>query len=315
MATDPLSELPTKDRTASSGAILDKWVSDAEQLMPHTNTRIGWLLSSTILVAALQRELANDDQPLFVLKGGMFIERALNMSGRATKDIDTLYRGAIENFEATLDNAFARQWGVIRITRGPIVTIDNTTRMKKPQRVKVTLSINGKPWRNIKLEVAFPEGNITNQVGFIAAPSLRFFGFENPQGLATIALSYQVAQKLHASTDPTTMDGRRNTRVRDIADLILIRNYFYTRDADLTEVRGASEDVFRSRADEAIRLGLTPRLWPPTVVAHEGWVQEWEALANKVGLNLTLREALSQLNDWITQIHAGDQFTSPKSKA
>ena len=92
MATDPFNELPEKDRTPSSGAILDKWVSSAEQLLVHKNTLTGWLLSSTILVAALQRVLANDDQPLFVIKGGMFIERALDMSGRATKDIDALYR-------------------------------------------------------------------------------------------------------------------------------------------------------------------------------------------------------------------------------
>ena len=234
MATDPFNELPEKDRTPSSGAILDKWVSSAEQLLVHKNTLTGWLLSSTILVAALQRVLANDDQPLFVIKGGMFIERALDMSGRATKDIDALYRGAISDFDKKLDEAFEGQWGVIKLTRGPIEIIENAPRVRKPRRTKITLSINGRPWRSIQLEIAFPEGSIAKQVESIPSPSLKFFGFDNPEGLATIALAYQVAQKLHASTDPVTEDGRPNTRVRDIADLILIQNAFYPGDTDLS---------------------------------------------------------------------------------
>jgi hypothetical protein len=49
--------------------MLDQWVRDARDLTGGVEKRIGWMLASTIVIAALQRAIADDQQPLFLLKG------------------------------------------------------------------------------------------------------------------------------------------------------------------------------------------------------------------------------------------------------
>ncbi len=57
-------ELPPKDRAPSSARVINLWLRDAQNLTGVAERRIGWLLASTIAVAALQRALGPDKQPM-----------------------------------------------------------------------------------------------------------------------------------------------------------------------------------------------------------------------------------------------------------
>ncbi|QLQ11555.1 MAG: nucleotidyl transferase AbiEii/AbiGii toxin family protein [Nocardioidaceae bacterium] len=166
MPGDPFADLPEKDRTPRSARVLDGWVRDAQKLVGSRGERVGWILASTIVAAALQREL-RDGSPLFVLKGGLFIERVLDLNSRATKDIDTLYRGAETDLVDHIDRALAEPWGQITFSRAPVEIIDKARRVPKPRRLKVRLDIHGVRWRTIQVEASFAEGASGDDLGIL----------------------------------------------------------------------------------------------------------------------------------------------------
>lgn len=301
MAHDPFSGLPDKDRVPRSARILDAWVRDAQAVVGTRGDRVGWILASIIVVASLQRAV-EEDTPLFLLKGGTLIERALDLKARATKDVDTLFRGAVEELEDRIDAALAMPWGELTMVRTGIEVIERARRVVKPRRFKVQLDIRGVRWRSVKVEVAFPEGNVADDAERLPALSTEFFGIERPEELATISMAYQVAQKLHACTDPDEPPAFINDRVRDIADLILIRDAFYPTGSDLSAVRAACEDIFAARAAEASELGLSTRAWPPHVVANSVWESTWNIPAAQAEIELSLADAIAEVNHWVEGI-------------
>ncbi|MGB4779081.1 nucleotidyl transferase AbiEii/AbiGii toxin family protein [Microbacterium sp.] len=301
MSDDPFAALPEKDRMPASARVLDQWVHQASAALGTTVARTGWILASTIVVAALQRALGQDQQPLFLLKGGVYLERRLGASARATRDVDTLFRGSADEFVLALDEALAQPWGPVTLSRSPIQTID-APRIVKPRRFDILLALRGVTWRRVQVEVAFDDGHIREHSDRIAAPSTDFFGIQTPDALIGIAMAYQVAQKLHACTDPHEPPTFVNDRVRDLVDLLLIKHAYYPTPGSLDAVRAAAIDVFQSRAAEAAQVGRHPRLWPPTIVTNPLWANTFETPAEQAGVSSTLDELIAELNEWIAAI-------------
>ena len=157
-------------------------------------------------------------------------------------------------------------------------------------------------WRRIQVEVAFPEGSIADVTERFPAPRLGYFGVHPAAELAGITLAYQVGQKLHACSDPHQPPRFNNNRVRDIVDLLLIRDAFYAQPTDLGPLRVAVEDVFAARAAEATDLGLPSRMWPPLIVSNPLWEDEYDRPATEVRISYSLDDAIRQVNQWVEQI-------------
>lgn len=296
------TELPAKDREPASARVLNVWLRDAQNLTGVAERRIGWLLASTVTVAALQRALGEDGQPLFLVKGGLFMEFHLGLGARVTKDIDTVFRGGMDEFERALDAAIAEPWGPFVLERGVLEEISGARRIVKPRRFHLKLLVKGATWRRLKVEVSFPEADLAAVAEPVPAPSTAFFGIYTPDRLAGIAMAYQVAQKLHACTDPDDPPTFVNDRVRDIPDLLLIKQHFYP-DGPTPGVRAACVELFAARAAESVALGRAPRTWPPVIAApNSEWRNNYTALAASVGITLNLDDALATLNDWILQV-------------
>jgi hypothetical protein len=152
------------------------------------------------------------------------------------------------------------------------------------------------------LEVLPDEGRAGARVDRFSAPSLTHFGIESPLMAAGIVMDYQLAQKLHACTDPHSPE-HPNDRVRDIVDLCLIQSIFYGERDDLASLADACRDLFAARAREAERAGDVPsRSWPPKVIAHPHWETDYRTLAQEVNIEVSLDEAVGMLNDWIARI-------------
>ena len=301
MSDDPFAALPEKDRTPASARVLEQWVHQASTALGTNAARTGWILASTIVVAALQRALGQDQQPLFLLKGGVYLERRLGASARATRDVDTLFRGSVDELVLALDEALAQPWGPVTLSRTLIQTID-APRIVKPRRFDVLLALRGVTWRRVQVEVAFDDGHIREHSDRIAAPSTDFFGIHAPDALVGIAMAYQVAQKLHACTDPHEPPTFVNDRVRDLVDLLLIKHAYYPAPGSLGAVRAAAIDVFQARAVEAAQIGRHPRSWPPTIVTNPLWVNTFATPAEEARVLSTLDELIAELNEWITAI-------------
>ena len=60
--------------------------------------------------------------------------------------------------------------------------------------------------------------------------------------------------------------------------------------------------VFEARAADARSLGYLERTWPPTMVAHPHWANDYIAAALPAGIDRELIDAVQQVNSWIEQI-------------
>lgn len=308
MTEHPFSSLPDRGKAPTSKRHLDAWVQQAQPKTGVAVGRLSWLVASSVVIAALQRALAADGHPRFLLKGGAYLELRLGLQSRATKDIDTLFRGDFDEFIDVLDATLRDPWGALELQRTEVESIENATRVVKPRRFRVKLLVNGQTWRSIDVEAAPDEGFAGARVDVFPSPPLGHFGLPSPIEFAGIVFDYQVAQKLHACSDPHQPPDTTNDRARDVVDLELIHAAFYGDDSDLTELRAACVDLFEARATEAVILGIEPRPWPPVVTPHEHWHTDFASACAALGIAHTLADAVADLNAWITQIDtAGTQ--------
>lgn len=302
MSTHPFDDLPVRNPPRSKRE-LDGWVAKTARTIGFTDGRLGWILASSIAVGVLQRATYVDEGPRFLLKGGAYLELRLGLQARATKDVDTLFRGTFDDFVDVLDSCLT-SWGPLVVSRTEIEIIDDVPRVIKPRRFFMVLSVNGKTWRKVKIEVSADEAGVGRSFDNSPTASLAHFGLPSPGALAGIAVDDQVAQKVHACTDPNVPPGSVNRRARDVVDLLLLRDAFYPGNSELPALRLACVALFESRAAECPLFGLPPRTWPPVVVAHANWVADFARACSEADVDRDLDDSLRQVNGWIQDIDA-----------
>lgn len=302
-----LRTLAPKTKEPFSAKVLNNWIAQAEGALGDEakGGRLGWLIASSVAIAAVQRAIDADGRRLFLLKGGTLLQHRLNATARATKDVDGLVRGDLDEFIAALDDVLAEPWGPLTLRRADVEVINVPTRVLQPRRFDIILELRGVTWRRIQIELSPDEAGISDEHEVIEPPPLSGFGLPNPDSLVGIAMRFQIAQKFHAVSDPHDPPGSLNDRARDVVDLLLLR--------DLTralgrptpqEIRAASTAVFESRAAEAEQLGREPRQWPPTVVGHPHWISDYGRAAASGGIEISLADAVEAVNAWIAEISA-----------
>lgn len=303
--TRTLADLKVKTKPPASVSILSQWINHAEKALgvPAAGGRMGWLVASTVVVAALQRAVDTAGTPSFLLKGGTLLQHRLGQSARATSDLDGLVRGDLDDFLNALDVALEEPWGPLTLARSEVEVIATPTRVIQPRRLYIFVSLKGQLWRKVQVELAPDEGGAGSTPETVAAPTLDPFGLPSPEVLVALAMRYQIAQKLHACSDPHDPPTWVNDRPRDIVDLMLLRDLVAVEDV-LTdvEIQEASLAVFEARATDAATLGRPVRRWPPQVVAHPHWPNDYARAAQDGGVTSTLEEAVGAVNDWIDEI-------------
>ncbi len=266
-----LGTLKPKTKQPISTKVLNTWIAQAEgQLGDEAKGgRLGWLIASSVAIAAVQRALDADGRQLFLLKGGTLLQHRLNATARTTKDVDGLIRGDMDAFFAVLEEVLDEPWGPLTLRRGEVEVIDVPTKIVKPRRFDIVLDMRGVTWRRIQFEVSPDEAGIGDEHETIEPPHLGGFGLPDPHALVGIAMRFQIARKLHAVSDPHEPPDLINDRARDVVDLLLLRDLIAaTGSPTLTEVCEAGIAVFEARAAEATALGRPTRAWQPTIAAH-----------------------------------------------
>lgn len=300
-----LRTLKPKGKEPVSAQVLNTWIAQAEGKLGDEakGGRLGWLIASSVAIAAVQRAIDAEGRHLFLLKGGTLLQHRLQATARTTKDVDGLIRGDLDQFILALDHALDEPWGPLTLRRGEVELVNVPTKIIKPRRFGIILELRGVTWRRIQFEVSPDEAGVSNEHEAIEPPPLAGFGLPDPDALVGIAMRFQIAQKFHAVSDPHEPPGSINDRARDVADLLLLRDLAAsTRSPALAEIRQAAIAVFTARADEAVQLGLATRGWPPTLVAHPHWADDFARAATSGGVALSLDEAVAEGNAWIKEI-------------
>jgi hypothetical protein len=281
--------------------VLNNWIQQAATRADIAPKRVARIVANGLVIAALQRIKHNDGDPVFAIKGGASLEVRLGLRARMSGDLDAVFRAEFDAFVDTLDEALATGIGSFDFERGEIEQIPVKGRLVKPIRAPIRIMIKGKPALHVDLEVGPSEAGSGDRVDMISYPSLEHFTTSTPRQVAVMAVDYQVAQKLHACTDPDTEE-HPNLRVHDTVDLVLLRDAFFAA-GPTPSLRAACEAVFAARATEATATGETEqRSWPPIVIAHLHWIEPFSRLAGECDLDDDLQEAVVLLNDWIAEI-------------
>ena len=306
-----LRTLTPKTKQPASVKVLNTWIAQAEgKLGPEAKGgRLGWLIASSVAIAAVQRAIDAEGRQLFLLKGGTLLQHRLNATARTTKDVDGLVRGDLDDFVLALEKALAEPWGPLTFRRGEVEVVNVPGMINKPRRFDIILELRGVTWRRIQFEVSPDEAGIGGDSESVEPPPLSGFGLPDPDTLVGIAMRFQIAQKLHAVSDPHDPPTAINDRPRDVVDLLLLRDLAAdTGSPTLTDIRTAGVAVFEARANEARQLGHPERAWPPTVVAYRHWAEDFKRSATSAGVSMTLDEAVVAANVWIEEID-GYSFT------
>jgi hypothetical protein len=301
---DILEALKPKNKEPASNRVLDSWINKIENTLPdERGGRLAWIVASTVVTAALQQAVDEDGQSRFLLKGGTFLQHRLGNVARSTRDLDGLVRGDIDEFLDEFDQVLKQPWGPLRLVRGEVEIINTPAKIIKPRTFTVSITLKGVTWRKIIVEISPEEGGVGQIAERVVPPSLSGLGLPTPDALLTIALQYQIAQKIHSATDPHDPPQYVNNRPRDVVDLILIPDLVVESGGpDASEIRKSILDIFEARASEAIELNRRARYWPARVVALPNWDIDYPSTAEAAGLTLTLKDAVNQVNTWLDEI-------------
>lgn len=300
-----LDKLKPKTKQPASTKVLNNWIAQAETRLGDEakGGRLGWLIASTVAIGAVQRALDDEGRQLFLLKGGTLLQHRLNATARSTKDVDGLIRGDMDAFFASLERVLDEPWGPLILRRGEVKVINVPSRIAMPRRFDIYLDLRGVTWRRIQFEISPDEAGIGAEQENVECPSLSSFGLPTPDLLVGIAMRFQIAQKLHAVSDPHEPPDYINDRARDLVDLLLLRDLITATGAPtLPEVREAGVAIFEARAADATKLGRPSRTWPPVITAHTHWVSDYMRAAESAGIGLSLESAVAEANEWITAI-------------
>ena len=201
------------------------------------------------------------------LKGGYALELRLHRA-RATQDIDLAMRGvrAVEALELLRDAA--------AVDLGDHLTyrIEATTRGAPRgapyggERLTVVPELGGQRFMPFPLDVGVGDADPGAPDVLRGAIDLRFAGLA-PLAVPAVSVAVHVSEKLHALSFPRA-DGRENSRVKDLIDIVLLREAAF---ADIEAVRLAVAATFARRGTHEFPARID--------VPAPAWAREYRKLA------------------------------------
>ena len=229
-----------------------------------------------------------------VLKGGSSLRfRYGSGFSRNTMDFDTARSGDLDEFIKLFRDSLAEGWngfsGTARILeRGnpPHVPFDYVM-----QPIDVKLTYRNNPWCSVRLEVSHGEIGAADESETppLLDEVLNLFenmGLPAPHPVPLMPLEHQLAQKLHAVSEP----GDRNRRAHDLIDIQII---FSHAEIDHHRLNSICEKLFQFRKRHH---------WPTPVVKRPDWDGLYLAQKRSINVLPTCDEAISYVNKLIEKI-------------
>lgn len=257
-----------RPRPPTHEGVLSNWIDRYANQSGIDPGRIRRLLAFEFVMAAFEASAEGGD-PWVLIKGGVAMELRLNLQGRATKDVDAMLRAHADpdEIDAAVRAALGR-----RLLDGHVAfEVRGATPIGETGAVRFDVRVLWKtsPLAKVKLEVSGAEGDAGESWDTVASLNLAGqFGLTGPaEAIPCLPLRFQIAQKLHALTDPR----EDNDRFRDLVDLLLLDD-LDERDDDAT-LRAACEQVFAARARQP---------WPPRVRPRDDWASGYRALIDRI---------------------------------
>lgn len=225
------------------------------------------------------------------VKGGSALKLRFGQdSTRFSTDLDTARATDLSDYVLRLEDALASGWEGFTGRLAP----------KKPASPKgvpvsyimqpydVKLSYCGKSWITVPIEIGHNEIGDADNPDLVASDEMAVLfeslGFSPPGPVPLMRLEHQIAQKIHAVSEPGS------ERAHDLIDLQVIAS---NSDLNLSVVKRTCVRLFDYRSAHA---------WPPQVVVGENWGKLYDAQRIGVSVAETVEEAAAWVNSFIAAI-------------
>lgn len=262
--------IPQRARPARRLQGLERWLEEWAKATGTTGGRMRRQLGVAVVAGMLDAVRDGAGRHRFVMKGGSALELRFGLRARSSKDLDSIFRGITAEAAIEAEAAVTREWQGFTGTVARVETVEVPGLSVRPIRFDVRLSYRGDPFATVPMEVSTPEGAAVDGEDMVFVPSLTPVGLQGPDVVPCLSLAYQIAQKLHACTDP--LDGARpNDRARDLADILLIEELAGDQ-LDLPELAVACVDIFTVRHRQP---------WPPELIVWDHWPDLWARIVDE----------------------------------
>ena len=227
-----------------------------------------------------------------VVKGGTGLKfRYGERMTRVTLDLDTAWKTDLDVFLKGLKSRLSVGWngfsGKVHILRP--ASPKNLPFEYVMQPCAVKLSYLGKPWYTVQLEVGHNEIGDADECEMVDVPAtlmdlFSFLALPKPSPIPAMRLEYQIAQKLHGVSAPSSK------RAHDLIDLQLI---MANANVDLPLVSELCRKLFRYRNVHS---------WPPRIVKGETWDAIYNEQRGELSVIHSVDEAITWANELIARI-------------
>ena len=229
-----------------------------------------------------------------ILKGGGALRfRYGSICTRNTVDFDTTRRGDLDTFLEALRSSLEIGWNGFT---GQIVILPQASPKGVPfeyvmQPVDVKLRYKGQPWCTVNIEISHDEAG-SSDVCDIVPPTeevremFHRLGLPEPAPVALMTLEHQMAQTIHAVSNPSGS----NQRAHDLIDLQVIMK---EGNVDLSRVREICKRLFVHRR-------MHP--WPTPVRIRDEWENIYNAQKRDLNVLGNVKDAVIWANELIASI-------------
>lgn len=226
-----------------------------------------------------------------VVKGGSALKlRYGDRATRFTKDVDAARDVESTAFIEAFRTKLAEGWQGFT---GRIVPMKPAHPKDVPEcyvmePFAIKLDYLTKPWLTVDFELGHNEiGDADEYDESLSSDIVKVFvelGFSEPRPVRLMTLEYQLAQKIHAASEPGS------DRVRDLVDLqVIVANS----QIDYQKVRRLCERTFAYRKRHA---------WPPTFVGGSDWATMYAEARGDISVCASVEEAIEWVNKLIRKI-------------
>ena len=226
-----------------------------------------------------------------VVKGGSSLMfRYGEQATRYTRDIDTARVMTLDSYTNQLIETLAKGWNGFT---GKLLPVEPPHPKDVPSPYimipyDIKLDYCGRSWQTIRIEVGHNEIGDADEYESVLPEDManvfELLGFPPPEPIRVMKLAYQIAQKLHALSEPGS------ERAHDLVDLQLIVS---NSPLDMADLYSKCHRLFDYRHKQA---------WPPFIVKGTDWDDLYSYARNNLPVMLTADEAVKWCNDFITQI-------------
>lgn len=262
----------------------------------ETGTDLGRLRRRVVFERILVR-LVTSQPGAWVVKGGMAVELRIGDSARMTKDLDLNLRTDSDN-PSEAHKQLSAALAADPTSDGFLFSVAQPTELEPDEagrpgwRFSISADLAGRNFATVRVDVVARTDELSATEVLHLESMLSFAGFENFE-IESADVPQQFAEKIHAFTRP--WEDRDNTRVKDLADVVL----FINEGLDPAAALKSTRHVFSVRDTHPMPEELPD---PPLF-----WNEDYPAFARELGLTQTsINQAMGTLRGfWANAWDAG----------